>query len=112
MNASDDILLVLCTCPTGEPARALATALVDRGLAACVNELPGIVSTYRWKGAVQHDDEALLIAKTTRAAYPELERQLTAMHPYELPEIVAVPITTGLPGYLGWVADVVAADAD
>ncbi len=104
MTAPDDILLVLCTCPPGEPARSLAAGLVDGGLAACVNEVPGIVSTYRWKGAVQHDGETLLLIKSTREAYPALQERLAAMHPYELPEIVAVPITTGLAGYLDWVA--------
>ena len=104
MPTPPDILLVLCTCPPGEVARTLARQLVAEGHAACVNRLDGIASTYRWQGEIQDDDETLLLIKTSRGNYPALESRLVEIHPYELPEIIAVPITTGLPGYLDWVA--------
>lgn len=94
-------LLVLITCPPAS-AEALATALVERQLAACVNLVPNLRSVYRWQGAVERSEETLLLAKTTRAGYAALETAVRALHPYELPEIVAVDIATGLPAYLQW----------
>lgn len=96
-------LLVLITCPPAV-ADGLATALVEARLAACVNVLPGIQSVYRWQDAVERSAETLLIAKTTPDAYGALEAQVRALHPYELPEIVAVDIAAGLPAYLQWLA--------
>lgn len=96
-------LLVLITCPPAA-ADALATALVEARLAACVNVLPGVQSIYRWQDAVERSAETLLIAKTTPAAYAALEARVRALHPYELPEIVAVDIAAGLPAYLHWLA--------
>lgn len=101
-------LLVLITCPP-EAASALAGALVEARLAACVNLLPGIESVYRWQGAVERSAETLLIAKTTPAAYSALEARVRELHPYELPEIVAVDIAAGLPAYLHWLAASVSA---
>jgi periplasmic divalent cation tolerance protein len=98
------VLLVLCTCPP-EAAERLAAALVEEQLAACVNVLPGIQSVYRWQGAVERSAETLLLAKTTSDRYPALETRLRALHPYELPEIIALPIERGLPGYLSWVSE-------
>lgn len=100
-------LVCLCTCPSLEVARELAHAVVDARLAACVNVLPGVTSVYRWEGEVREDAEVLLCVKTTEAAYPQLEEMLARRHPYELPEIVAVPVTTGLPRYLSWLRDAV-----
>jgi periplasmic divalent cation tolerance protein len=94
--------VVLCTCPDEEVARQIATTLVEEDLAACVNVLPGVQSIYRWKGGVEHDAETLLIIKTTAQRYPALETRVQALHPYELPEIIAVPIAAGLQGYLDW----------
>ncbi|MGD9600175.1 MAG: divalent-cation tolerance protein CutA [Gammaproteobacteria bacterium] len=100
-------LVCLCTCPSLEVARELAHALVEARVAACVNVLPGVTSVYRWEGDVQEDTEVLLCMKTTSAAYPRLEDLLVRRHPYELPEIVAVPVTTGFPRYLSWLRDAV-----
>lgn len=98
-----DTLLVYCTAPDPDTARELARTLVDERLAACVNIVPGLSSLYRWQGRVYEDAEALLLMKTTAARYPALQERLRALHPYELPEIVAVPLSAGLPAYLDWV---------
>lgn len=100
----DTILLVYCTAPDPDTARELAHTLVEERLAACVNVLPGLRSLYRWQGRVHEDAEILLLMKTTAARYPALQERLRALHPYELPEIVAVSVSAGLPTYLEWVA--------
>jgi len=82
----------------------MANELVESGLAACVNLLPGIVSVYRWEGRVQTDEECMMVIKTTEPALAALKDWLGDRHPYELPELVAVPVTDGLPAYLAWVA--------
>jgi periplasmic divalent cation tolerance protein len=97
-------LLVLTNLPDRAAAEKLADMLIAERLAACVNILAPCRSVYRWKGAVQHDEEHPMLIKTTQARYAELEQALRAGHPYELPEIVAVPIERGLPAYLDWVA--------
>jgi periplasmic divalent cation tolerance protein len=97
-------ILVLCTCPEGEAALDLARFLVEERLAACVNVLPGLTSVYAWQGAVETSRESLLLVKTERAAYARLEERLRERHPYELPEIVALPIENGLPDYLQWIS--------
>lgn len=104
-----DALVVLIACPTGEPADALARSLVEAGLAACVNRLPGMRSTYRWQGEVVTDEEDLLLAKTTSGAYPALQAFVAARHPYEVPEIVALPVSAGHALYLDWLRANVAA---
>ncbi len=98
-------LLVITNLPERGAAERLADALVAKRLAACVNILAPCRSVYRWQGAVQHDEEHPMLIKTTDERYPELEAEIRAQHPYELPEIVAVPIERGLPGYLAWVAE-------
>lgn len=98
------MLLVLTNLPDRAAAERLADSLIEKGLAACVNILAPCRSVYRWKGAVQHDEEHPLLIKSTSEAYPALEAALRAVHPYELPEIIAVPIERGLPAYLDWVA--------
>jgi periplasmic divalent cation tolerance protein len=95
--------LALCTAPDPATGERIAEALLGEGLAACVNIVPGLTSIYRWQGEVQRDAEVLLLIKTTAAAYPQLETRLLALHPYELPEILAVPIDNGLNGYLDWI---------
>lgn len=95
--------VVLTTCPNAETAGAIADAVVDQGLAACVNIVGGLRSVYLWQGARESAEEHLLIIKTTQAAYPTLEQAITALHPYELPEIIAVPLAAGLSGYLDWI---------
>ncbi|HJS78538.1 MAG TPA: divalent-cation tolerance protein CutA [Burkholderiales bacterium] len=97
-------LLVLTNLPDRAAAEKLADMLIAERLAACVNILAPCRSVYRWKGAVQHDEEHPMLIKTTQARYAELEQALRAGHPYELPEIIAVPIGRGLPAYLDWVA--------
>lgn len=96
-------LLVITNLPERAAAERLADALIARRLAACINILAPCRSVYRWRGAVQHEEEHPVLIKTTRAAYAELEAQIRAHHPYELPEIIAVPIERGLPAYLDWV---------
>ena len=97
-------LLVLTNLPDREAAERLAGMLIEKKLAACVNILAPCRSLYRWKDAVQHDEEHPMLIKTTLERYPELERAVRSGHPYELPEIIAVPIEHGLPAYLEWVA--------
>lgn len=106
MNAADDtrVLLVLTNLPDAASARRLADALVENHAAACVNLLAGCTSVYRWQGKVESASEVPLLIKTTAAAYPRLEKLVRELHPYELPEIIAVPVEAGLPGYLQWVA--------
>ena len=96
-------LLVITNLPSRESAEKLAVQLVEGHLAACVNLLAPCRSTYRWQGKLQHDEEYPLLIKTTRDRYAALEKAIQAGHPYELPEIIAVPITAGLPAYLDWV---------
>ena len=96
-------LLVLTNLPDRAAAERMADLLVEKRLAACVNILAPCRSVYRWKDAVQHDEEHPLLIKTTAARYPALERAMREGHPYELPEIIAVPIERGLPAYLAWV---------
>jgi periplasmic divalent cation tolerance protein len=97
-------LLVFTNLPDRPAAERLADLLIEKQLAACVNILAPCRSVYRWKGDVQHDEEHPVLIKTTEARYPELEQAIRAAHPYELPEIVAVPLERGLPAYLDWVA--------
>jgi periplasmic divalent cation tolerance protein len=100
-----DIILVLCTFANEQDALRAASALVEARLAACVNVLPGIRSIYRWKGEVENTDEALALIKTTQAGFPALRDRLKALHSYDTPEIIAVPVVEGLADYLGWVRE-------
>lgn len=100
-----DTLLVLTNLPDRASAEKLARTLVEQSLAACVNILAPCRSVYRWNGALQHDEEHPVLIKTTRERYAALEAAVRAAHPYELPEIIAVSVTAGLPAYLQWVAD-------
>lgn len=94
---------MLCSCPDGAPAAQLAETLVAEHLAACVNRLAGVVSHYRWEGRVQQDTEALLVIKTTQHRLAALSARIRDLHPYELPEVVAVPVVGGLEEYLDWI---------
>ena len=96
-------LLCLTTCPDFDTAQRIADALVEERLAACVNFLPGMHSTYRWKGKVEHAGEVLLLIKTTRVRLPAVQERIVALHPYELPEVLSVE-AGGLPAYLQWIA--------
>ncbi|MEE4216082.1 MAG: divalent-cation tolerance protein CutA [Xanthomonadales bacterium] len=97
------ILVVLCTCPDENVARELARGLVEQHLAACVNILPEIRSIYRWQGAVSEDGESLMVIKTSLLTWGQLENWLNRNHPYDLPELIALPVDKGLPAYLEWV---------
>lgn len=100
--ATPSYQLVITTCPDDELAESLATTLVKEGLAACVNILPAVRSIYRWRGKVESAEERLLIVKSRVEDYAAVERRITELHSYELPEVIAVPIVTGLPAYLAW----------
>lgn len=98
-----DTLLVLTNLPNAAEAERIARLLVEQRLAACVNILAPCTSVYRWDGAIEQASEVPLLIKTSAARYPALEEALRAAHPYEVPEIVALPISAGLPAYLNWV---------
>ena len=98
-----DALLVYCTCPDDATANQLAEMLISKQLAACVNIVAGIQSVYAWQGKIEMSNETLLMIKTTETTYEDLQAAIRDKHPYELPEIVAVSITTGLPAYLEWI---------
>lgn len=99
-----DALVVLSTCPDEPTAERIARDVVSRGLAACVNRT-ALRSTYRWKGTLCDEPEVLLVIKTTASRYTELEMRLQALHPYEVAEIIALPVTGGAAGYLAWLAE-------
>jgi periplasmic divalent cation tolerance protein len=105
MNQENQYLVVLCTCPDEVAGARIAEAVVVDGLAACVNRVPGVVSTFRWKGEVQEEREVLLVIKTSRGRLDSLTDRIRDLHPYELPEVVAVPVTGGLDEYLAWVGE-------
>lgn len=95
--------LVLTTCPDNETAERIARALVGESLAACVNILPIAQSIYRWKGQTESAAELLLIIKSLTDAFGAIQKRIRELHPYELPEIIAVAIADGLPEYLAWI---------
>jgi periplasmic divalent cation tolerance protein len=97
-------LLVISNLPDRESADSLARILIDQRLAACVNLLSPCTSVYRWQGSVEQASEVPVLIKTTRERYPALEAAIKANHPYELPEIIAIPIVGGSPAYLAWVS--------
>jgi periplasmic divalent cation tolerance protein len=97
-------LLVLTNVPDAATARVIARGLVELRLAACVNILPGVQSVYQWQGATEEANEVTLLVKTVRGRYAEVEAAIRAAHPYEVPEIIALPIEGGLPQYLDWLA--------
>jgi periplasmic divalent cation tolerance protein len=102
-----DVVLVLSTAPAApgdDTAEQIARTLVDERLAACVNVHAPMASIYRWKGAVERDNERQLVIKTTRAVLPALEKRLRELHPYELPEFIVLAAAGGSQAYLGWVA--------
>lgn len=97
--------LVLTTCPDAEAAERIAQALVTERLAACVNILPVAKSIYLWKGRVESAAEQLLVIKSHARTFRAIQKRILELHPYELPEVIAVPIADGLPDYLAWIRD-------
>lgn len=102
-----EVLLVLTNLPDQARARFVAQKLLESRVVACANILAACTSLYHWQGKLEQAEEVPLLLKTTRAAYPALEKLLRELHPYELPEIIAVPVVAGLAEYLGWVEDAV-----
>ena len=103
MSTPEETLLVITNLPDADSAGRIGRLLVEQRLAACVNILAPCTSVYRWNDAVETATEVPLLVKTTLARYPALQAALTEAHPYELPEIIAVPLQEGLPAYLAWV---------
>lgn len=97
--------IVFCNCPDDQVAQQLAAGLVQQGLAACVNILPGVRSVYRWEGRVEQAEEVSLLIKTTDTNYPAVEQFIQQQHPYEVPEIIACSVTAGLPAYTEWLEE-------
>jgi len=97
--------VVLTNMPDMDSAKGLAQHLVTEGLAGCVNILPGVQSVYRWQGKVEQQSEVTLLIKIIAERYPALQAEIQALHPYELPEIIALPVAQGLPAYLDWIAE-------
>jgi len=104
---SSQTLIVLTTCATAAEAESLAAALVEERLAACVNAIGNVVSTYRWQGAVQQERENLLVIKTTEDRFAALERAIKERSSYDLPEVIAIPVQAGSARYLEWVRSAV-----
>jgi periplasmic divalent cation tolerance protein len=100
-----EILVLLCTCPDSATAERIAHELVGASLVACVNVVPGLRSIFRWNGAVQSDEEVLMVLKTPAERLSEARERLVALHPYDVPEVVALPVVDGHHPYLQWVAD-------
>ena len=98
-----EVLLVITNVPDRAAAERIADTLVTEGVAACVNIMAECASVYRWQGKLERANEVPLLIKTTRTAYPQLEEKLRKLHPYELPEIIALPVAAGLREYLNWV---------
>jgi periplasmic divalent cation tolerance protein len=103
-------LVVLSTFPDADAAARVARALVEARLAACVNLVPTVRSIYRWQGAISDDAEVLAVIKTTAERYPALAAKIAELHPYQVPEIVALPLADGHPPYLAWLAAQVAGE--
>lgn len=96
-------IIALCTCPDQQSGEHIATVLVEERLAACVNRIAGVVSTYRWEGKLCRDEEQLLIIKTTLERFEALRERVIALHPHELPEVIALDITAAHEPYLAWI---------
>lgn len=108
----DDEIAVLTNVPDAATAEKIAHSLVKRRLAACVNILPVVNSVYRWEGRIEQAAETTLLIKSTQGRYAELETAIVELHPYDVPEIIALPIVAGLPAYLQWLSSQTAGSAD
>ena len=104
-SAADEAIVVLMTAANGEEAARLADLLIGAHLAACVQILPEMESVYRWQGKIERQAEVLLLAKTTRSKFEDIEREVRVLHSYDTPEIIALPIVAGSAPYLAWLSD-------
>jgi periplasmic divalent cation tolerance protein len=100
---TEEVLVVLTTWPDAEKARSAARTLIEEKLVACANLVPGVESIYRWQGAIETSSEVLIVLKSTIARYQALEARILSLHPYEVPEIIVLRVSDGLPRYLRWV---------
>lgn len=100
-----DAIVVLCTCPDDTCARALAQTLLNEKLAACVNLIPQVTSLYCWQGKMEESQEVLLVIKSRRTLFGVLQQRIQTLHPYEVPEILAMPVLNGSPAYLQWLQE-------
>jgi periplasmic divalent cation tolerance protein len=112
MDGAGGVLLVLTNCPDQASADRIRRGLIEARVAACVNQLGAVQSTYRWQGAIEEASEVALLIKTTRERYPELEALIRRLHPYSIPEILALAVDRGCPDYLSWVRSETRADTD
>ncbi len=104
-TSPDDLIIVLSNTDSAESAARMARELVGRKLVACVNVVPGVRSFYRWKGKIAEDGEHLMVIKTRRSLFEQVRVCMRELHPYELPEIIALPLQEGDPDYLAWVRE-------
>jgi periplasmic divalent cation tolerance protein len=103
MMQETSVTVAIVTAPSHDVAERIVTTIVNEQLAACGSIVPGVTSIYRWQGAVQTDREVLVLFKTTRAVLPALMTRVAALHPYDVPEVLALPVTAGLEAYTSWV---------
>ncbi len=103
MGDTSDAIIVYSTVPDRDTGERIAGQLLEYRLAACVSLIPGVISHYRWRGKVEHANEVLMMIKARARDYPRLESALRSQHPYELPEIIMVPVSGGLAEYLHWI---------
>ena len=103
MSRPEEVRVVLVTAPDAETGARIARSLVEEGLIACANLVPGIRSIYRWQGRVAEDAEVLLVLKTRASRFAAVAARVKALHPYELPEVIALPVADGSEAYLDWV---------
>lgn len=99
----DEVIIVMVTAPSDEVCRQIANHLLENKMIACANILPAVRSLYTWKGETQDEEEVLMLCKSRVGLFEELSKAVRKLHPYELPEIIALPVTHGLPAYLDWV---------
>lgn len=101
----DEYIVVYVTTPDDTTAKMIARKVLEKRLAACINIIPNIFSIYRWKGEIEEDQEALMIIKTRRILFEPLTKTIKELHPYEIPEVIGIPIIEGYNAYLGWISD-------
>lgn len=101
----NEYIVIFCTVPSREEGSRIGGALVRKRLAACVNIVPGLTSIYEWKGEICEDGECLLLIKTGKNIFDSVVTEITALHPYECPEIISLPISDGLKSYLDWISE-------